>query len=40
MITILKVIFGFLGICLIGGVFFYTIFDLKPWKKISRKKKK
>ena len=31
MITILKVIFGF-----IGGVFFYIIFDLKPWRRDSQ----
>jgi len=35
-ITVFKVIFGFLGVCLIGGVFFYTIFDLKPWRKDSQ----
>ena len=36
MITALKVIFGFLFICLLCGVFFYTIFDLKPWRKDSQ----
>ena len=36
MITILKVLFGFLGLCLLSGVFFYTIFDLKPWRKDSQ----
>ena len=35
MITALKVILGFLFICLLGGLFFYTIFDLKPWRKDS-----
>ena len=35
MITGLKVIFGFLFICFLGGLFFYTIFDLKPWRKDS-----
>jgi len=35
MITMIKVIFGFLFICLMGGLFFYTIFDLKPWRKDS-----
>ena len=33
MITILKVILGFLFICLCGGVIFYVLLDLKPWKK-------
>jgi len=28
-----KVIFGFLAVCLLGGLFFYTILDLKPWRK-------
>ena len=36
MITIFKVVFGFLFICLIGGLFFYTIFDLKPWRRDSQ----
>jgi len=36
MITILKVLIGFLGLCLLSGVFFYTIFDLKPWRKDSQ----
>ena len=36
MITMFKVMFGFLFICLIGGLFFYTIFDLKPWRKDSQ----
>ena len=36
MITVFKVVFGFLGLCLIGGLFFYTIFDLKPWRKDSQ----
>ena len=33
MITILIVILGFLFICLCGGVIFYVLLDLKPWKK-------
>ena len=36
MITILKVIFGFIFVCFIGGVFFYIIFDLKPWRRDSQ----
>ena len=36
MITLIKVIFGFLFLCLLGGLFFYTIFDLKPWRKDSQ----
>ena len=36
MITMIKVIFGFLFVCLMGGLFFYTIFDLKPWRKDSQ----
>ena len=32
----IKVIFGFLFVCLMGGLFFYTIFDLKPWRKDSQ----
>ncbi len=36
MITMLKVIFGFIFICFIGGVFFYIIFDLKPWRRDSQ----
>ena len=36
MIAVFKVVFGFLGICLIGGIFFYTIFDLKPWRRDSQ----
>jgi hypothetical protein len=35
MITGIKVIFGFLFICFLGGLFFYTIFDLKPWRRDS-----
>ena len=35
-ITVFKVIFGFLFVCLMGGLFFYTIFDLKPWRKDSQ----
>ena len=33
MITILKVMIGFLSLCLIGGIIFYILLDLKPWKK-------
>ena len=36
MITMIKVIFGFVFICFIGGVFFYIIFDLKPWRRDSQ----
>ena len=32
----LQVIFGFVFICFIGGVFFYIIFDLKPWRRDSQ----
>jgi len=35
-ITMFQVVFGFLGVCLLGGLFFYTIFDLKPWRKDSQ----
>jgi len=33
MIMGLKVIFGFLFFCLCGGLFFYIILDLRPWRK-------
>jgi len=33
MLTILKVIFGFLFICLMGGIILYILLDLKPWKR-------
>jgi hypothetical protein len=33
MITILKLVIGFLGLCLMGGIIFYILLDLKPWKK-------
>ena len=36
LIAVFKVIFGFLFLCLMGGLFFYTIFDLKPWRKDSQ----
>ena len=36
MLTMLKVIFGFLFFCLMGGLFLYTILDLKPWRKDSQ----
>ena len=36
MITMLKVIFGFVFICFLSGLFFYTIFDLKPWRRDSQ----
>jgi len=35
MITILKVILGFLGVCFLAGLFFYVIFDLRPWRRDS-----
>ena len=38
LITVLKVVFGFLGVCLIGGIIFYVLFDLKPWKRKEKKK--
>ena len=36
LIAVFKVIFGFLFICFLGGLFFYTIFDLKPWRRDSQ----
>ena len=36
LITVFKVVFGFLFVCFIGGLFFYTIFDLKPWRRASQ----
>ncbi len=36
MFTMFKVIFGFIFICFVSGLFFYTIFDLKPWRKDSQ----
>ena len=36
MIAVFKVVFGFLFVCLMGGLFFYTIFDLKPWRRDSQ----
>ena len=35
---IFKFIFYFLFFCFLGGVFFYTILDLKPWRKEVRTK--
>ena len=35
-ITVFKVIFGFLGVCLIGGIIFYILLDLKPWRRDSQ----
>ncbi len=35
LITIFKVVFGFLFVCFLGGLFFYTILDLKPWRRDS-----
>jgi hypothetical protein len=35
-ITVFKVIFGFLGICFIGGIIFYILLDLKPWRRDSQ----
>ena len=36
LITVFKVVFGFLFVCFLGGIFFYTIFDLKPWRRDSQ----
>ena len=36
LITVFKVIFGFLGVCLIGGIIFYILLDLKPWRRDSQ----
>ena len=36
LITVFKVVFGFLFVCFLGGLFFYTIFDLKPWRRDSQ----
>ena len=36
LIAVFKVVVGFLLVCLLGGLFFYTIFDLKPWRKDSQ----
>ena len=36
MIAVFKVVFGFLFVCLMGVLFFYTIFDLKPWRRDSQ----
>jgi Trk-type K+ transport system membrane component len=38
MVTFFKVLFGFIAFILAGGIFFYIILDLKPWRKESRKK--
>jgi hypothetical protein len=38
MVTIFKVIFGFLFICFVGGIILYILLDLKPWREESRKK--
>jgi len=34
-ITVLKVVFGFLGFCFMGGLVLYIILDLKPWRRDS-----
>jgi hypothetical protein len=36
MIAVIQVILSFLGICLVGGIIFYIILDLKPWKRDSQ----
>ena len=36
MVTAIKVIFGFLFLCVCMGVFLYIILDLKPWRKDSQ----
>ena len=36
MITIFKVIFVFLFVCFLCGIFFYIILDLKPWRRDSQ----
>jgi hypothetical protein len=36
MIAVIQVIFGFLFICFVGGLFFYIILDLKPWRRDSQ----
>ena len=36
MITMFKVIYGFIFLCFLGRLFFYTIFDLKPWRRDSQ----
>ena len=36
MITVIQVIFGFIGICVLCGIFFYIILDLKPWRRDSQ----
>ena len=33
MITAIKVIVGFLTLCLVVGFILYVLLDLKPWKK-------
>ena len=40
LITVFKVVFGFLGVCLMGGVIFYVLLDLKPWRKKKDKEKR
>ena len=36
MIAIIKFVFAFLGVCLLSGIFFYIILDLKPWRRDSQ----
>ena len=36
MIAVIQVLFGFLFVCFMGGVFFYIILDLKPWRRDSQ----
>ena len=35
LITMFKVVFGFLGVCFIGGLVLYILLDLKPWRRDS-----
>ena len=36
MIAVIQVILSFLGICFVGGIIFYIILDLKPWRRDSQ----
>ena len=36
MITIIKVVLGFLFVCFLAGLFFYTILDPNPWRRDSQ----
>ena len=35
LITVFKVVFGFLGFCFMGGLILYILLDLKPWRRDS-----